>query len=650
MATPDWLQQYANQQGWDAPQPDPKDVDALQAYADSFGGPQQPAQSDIDDLQGTAAALNTPSPITDNDPGAPGNPQQGGAHGMLDFSIPQSWVDKGKKVAGAVQQLTGVNGLVNETKGLDKAVDDAAAKEHQKLLDSGKGVNASELAPWNRGQAASTPYPVAGTGNVHGDMGSSGEGTDAEPQPSPGHWVNGQWVRTVSPGALGDESDLETNRELHARTEADRAGQLAWQREQIYNRRSAELKAQQDAAHQEMQRQNLAREKAEDDYEHASKLASQAKIDPNLIFHDGGSGVLAGLGAALGAFGAAITHSPNFAQETINKQIEASLEAQKASAANAQKGADNAWQKLKLATGSAQQADNLYRIAALQSAQGQLDELNAGPQQRTQIDAALDQALDTQKAKALQFRLATEKYAPGYMTGGAPTGGASTDDTKVVQLTHDIGGFRSNTRYSFKTEKDAEEARKMMTAFGVIQRARDKMAALEKANPVDIYRPGSQAHSDAETIRLNAISSVGGIKGLPKLPIFDAQKFDEALTPSMWNAATGASATHRMDTYLQNARDEVEEHLQASAPELVHRHLNVNQRGEVTPGHHYTGEDIERKPMPKGFTVRDKGTGTSEGAPLQYKPEIRHVTETGGTGKGKKGSTVTDVEPEEDED
>lgn len=649
--TPDWLEGYAKQQGWgDAPQPDPKDVAELQAYADTFA-PKQPSGADVADLQGTAAALDQPSPIVDNDAAQP----SGTAHAMADFSLPESWTEKGKVALDALKQTTGLAGVSNTAQQPDPQapqwLKDAALKnmgEHGANIDAQGGFedvrkdaaqksSAEDIAK-RQAEAKSTPVD------------------DAAPAASQGHWVNGQWVRTVSPTALGMEGKLERERGEHAGDEADAARALAMQREQIYNKRSAELQAQQDAARVEQQRQQIARDKAEKDYDHAAQLSQAAKVDPdNFWAHKStGARMMAILGVALGAVGSSMTHTPNDALEMIKSGMEHDLEAQKLNAQNAQKGTENAWQKLRAATGSAQQADNLYRVAALQTVQGQLDELNAGPQQRAGIDAALKQAQDQQQARALQFRLQTEKYSPGYMTGGGAAGGAEADPEKVVQMGHEsVGGYAPNTRLVFGKKEDAAAVTDQMQAYGIVQKARNAIADLEKKNPLAIYTPGSEAYEDAKQIRLQAVTQIGHLNGVKKLPIFDAEHLNDALDTHMYNAAIGAGATHRMDTYLQNAKDALDESVQTRAAEVVRRHLDVNQRGEVTPGNHYTGENIERHAMPKSMKVvggTGAATGTRELAPVQYKPEVRHVTETPGKGKKKGTSAVTSTEPEEDDE
>jgi len=271
------------------------------------------------------------------------------------------------------------------------------------------------------------------------------------------------------------------------------------------------------------------------------------------------------------------------------------------------------------------------------------------------VDAALDQAKDQQQAKALQFRLATERYSPGYMVGGAPVGGADADAGNVVQLNHQFGAYAPDTHLAFKNAGDAAAVKDQLMAYGIMQKARDHIAQLEQENPVDIYNPTSQAHSDLQQYINGVAGQIGHLQGVKKLPIFDAENIVGSLTPSMWNAAVGATATHRADTMLQTARDTIEESINTRNPEVTKRHLEVDQRGQVSPGEHYTGADVERLPYPKGWK-RTLGThdytdmGTREMAPQPQRPEIRHVVKTPGKGKAKATTTVTGTEePEEDD-
>lgn len=782
MTTPDWLQQYAQQQGFDdapAEQPNPTDVSALEQYANSFA-PQQPSAPDVSDLQSAAdyydALAKTPAaiqPTPDNATYAPppapdtatpkpsvlladaipdqhstsaqdavkakylalfkqfpanGTAQQKAINKAMvsqyetelnaaraediktDYAtLKTAQTPQGKAAppgqqkagptasndipigaaAGAAgimgaglpipnllanpQQVAGpyLNGASQQiASGVRNAIDDpstipnAARKTNDELVHVARalppvGVNlithGLDTADLAQRKADAERTKKLGAPDVQGSAAPQAEGSATPPQPQ-GHWVNGQWVRTVSPTALGMEDKLELQRSEHAMNEADAARDLVTQRQQIYNQRSAELQAQADQARAEAQRRQTAQDKAQQDYDAAAKLSASAKIDPDRFWAERGTGarVAAILGSALGAFGASMLHEQNQVPALINDAIERDLQAQKQNAANAKNTTDNAWQKLRLATGSAQQADNLYRLAALQATQGKLDELNAGPQQRAQLDAALQQAKDTQQAKALQFRLMTEKYSPGYMVGGAPAGGADADAGNVVQLNHQFGAYAPDTHLAFKNAADAQSVKDQLTAYGIMQKARDHIAQLEQENPLDLYRPGSQANSDMQQYINSVAGQIGHLQGVKKLPIFDAENIVNSLTPSMMNAAIGASATHRADTMLQSARDTIEESINTRNPEITRRHLDVDQHGQIAPGEHYTGADVERQPMPRGFhTVggTSAGAGTREAAPQPQRPEIRHVVNTPGKGKKKGSSTVTSVEePDDDEE
>ena len=244
----------------------------------------------------------------------------------------------------------------------------------------------------------------------------------------------------------------------------------------------------------------------------------------------------------------------------------------------------------------------------------------------------------------------------GQMVGGPPANageGADAGDETVVTLPHEAGGYAPGTRLRFSTKDQAIEARDRLTAYGIAQRVRNHIAQLEQDNPNNLYNPISKAHNALEWEISQAAGQIGHLQGVKKLPIFDAENVQRNLTPSWTNRFFGASATDRADNFLKMAKDPVEESLLVGSPELARRHLSVDQHGQVTPGNHYTGANIQPRNLPKGFAPVGKtspGVGTKEMPALNYKPEVRHVVTTPGKGKKKATTTETSVEPEEDDE
>ena len=98
----------------------------------------------------------------------------------------------------------------------------------------------------------------------------------------------------------------------------------------------------------EQKKRDEAKAYAEGSRQKAAQLeddVANSRVDPDAIYRGSAGGVrhvMAGIGSALGAIGAVYGHTQNFAQQIIDKQVEQSIDAQKANMANKQKAADNA--------------------------------------------------------------------------------------------------------------------------------------------------------------------------------------------------------------------------------------------------------------------------------------------------------------------
>ncbi len=102
-----------------------------------------------------------------------------------------------------------------------------------------------------------------------------------------------------------------TNRALMLQKEADDAATLIAERNKVADRKIADIQA------------------AVQDY------SDNRKVNPNRYMENLGTGgrVLAAIASAFGAFGSAITHSPNYAQNMIDRAIDADIRSQEAEVA-----------------------------------------------------------------------------------------------------------------------------------------------------------------------------------------------------------------------------------------------------------------------------------------------------------------------------
>ena len=104
------------------------------------------------------------------------------------------------------------------------------------------------------------------------------------------------------------------------------AQELAAQKE--HQARQLQEKAAQDLAKQDAIQKRVSGAMEQQQKDTDEYLKAQKDIDPNRMMK-GGRGVLAAIASAMGAFGAAMTHSPNFAMQIIENSIQRDYQAQK---------------------------------------------------------------------------------------------------------------------------------------------------------------------------------------------------------------------------------------------------------------------------------------------------------------------------------
>lgn len=90
-------------------------------------------------------------------------------------------------------------------------------------------------------------------------------------------------------------------------------------------------------------------------YERLNKEYNSSKIDPGRMFA-GGKNWMYGIAAGLGAIGAALTKSPNYALQVIQQRVGDDIKAQEAEVAVKRDAADNAYKRLLQETGSSELA------------------------------------------------------------------------------------------------------------------------------------------------------------------------------------------------------------------------------------------------------------------------------------------------------
>ena len=417
------------------------------------------------------------------------------------------------------------------------------------------------------------PQPTE-TGPVHMATAAGSAAAGAPVQPQGGSLnipqsrvVGGGWANLTPPQAQGQFAQYQAarNEDLgQASVDARLANQQA---QQFYAKRTADLQAQQDAQKKQMWEAQAARDKAQDTYEQAQKVATEAKVDPDKTFGPGfGGHLIAGIAAALGAFGAALTHTPNFALEIIKNRVQESLDAQKAEMNSKHKTADNAYSRLLAATGDERSADSAFKQAGYATAESQAQELGAGAKDAELLDGLRAAQLAAQKEDYTNT-LSTMGRVPAQQAGGitpadiarsrairdkAAENREQMDPTESMRqalaerLVPQDGGFQSYA----KPQKDAQaSARAAGTAAhyeNMINEAQTGLEAVRKLKT--IVGQGGQIsptlRAEVKNLNERSISSMAAVLQNGQTPTTESREAARKQHPDLPSATeiTGADA------------------------------------------------------------------------------------------------------------
>jgi len=146
-------------------------------------------------------------------------------------------------------------------------------------------------------------------------------------------------------------------------------------------------------------------EEYEGQYAKLSEEVKSTKIDENQ-YMSGARGVFSALGMALGAFGAVLGKSPNFAAEFVQSQIDRNIRRQEAELATKKEGAGNALALLQKQTGNLQTAKATLRslLTERTAADARAASLTGGSEQRRSFAAATAAELEAQALRANEVR------------------------------------------------------------------------------------------------------------------------------------------------------------------------------------------------------------------------------------------------------
>lgn len=158
---------------------------------------------------------------------------------------------------------------------------------------------------------------------------------------------------------------------------------------------------------------------AADDY-------NNQKVDPNKFWKEKGTGarVIGAIGVGLGAFGAALTHTPNFALEEINKAIDQNIDAQKeeiAKKGNRVSMENNILAQLRAKGLDDQQAESVARQVYSENAARQVGAI-ASKYDAPMVKQTAAQMINQLRGQAVQSKMQLAKDAAGKATiESAPT-------------------------------------------------------------------------------------------------------------------------------------------------------------------------------------------------------------------------------------
>lgn len=184
-------------------------------------------------------------------------------------------------------------------------------------------------------------------------------------------------VRAVSPGteALFNQGIQQQQAANEAGSQADiAANEAGAQATEAQGKVSAALAEESQRAEADRRRRY---DETNAEYQQVADRAARGEIQPKQI------GMMGRIGIALGALGASVTHTPNFALENIHKQIDEQLAADRTNLENKNRAADrkeNDLARLRDRFGDERQAEAAYRALKLQEAKATGDALVARAQ------------------------------------------------------------------------------------------------------------------------------------------------------------------------------------------------------------------------------------------------------------------------------
>lgn len=391
---------------------------------------------------------------------------------------------------------------------------------------------------------------------------------------------------------LDQQADAAIDQKIGIQQAADIGAQQA--REQAAHadafaaQQAAEAQRQQQAV-TEVQ-QLVARDR--DAYQQAQADASAAKIDPDRIYH-GASGTARAIGSAvaagLGAFGAALARTPNFALDMIQRSIDRDISAQEQEIRTKKEGAQNALGNLLRSGATLDQAREMLRGQQLTLAKAENDRiaakykepavLNAAAQQSAEIDKALSQSFENYRIASQGRRTAevTQRMVyPQAATGPSRVPLSLDEQTKLVGLEKTKAeiavdqakaqaGANGGRAIDARLQGQIVAARNARDAVGEVAEALGMKRGAEGAyeNPsassaAAAMLPGSDTRQKVQAAKLSLIGEIGKAQIGGVLSEGEAEKLESQIESTKTPAEIGAFIRHydhMMRSVERNVRD-----------------------------------------------------------------------------------------------
>jgi hypothetical protein len=343
------------------------------------------------------------------------------------------------------------------------------------------------LTPQQEQAAAGTVLPQSGnSSSTTPPMQETQPTATVQPrQAQPSGMVPMQMTQQVIPKALQAKQEQVLAQQLEA-AEAETAARVhqnKWLAAQAENN-AIGLAAQNQAALAKQAEDNRRSDEAKTQVQKAVDDYNKNKtVNPNRAYERMGVGgrILATIGQAFGAFGSAITHTPNYAQQMIERAIDADIRAQEheiAARGQLVNMANNRYAMFRQQGLDNQAAFAATKLSYLQAAQAQIDKITAASNndiikaKGAELKAGLEQkAVDTLMAHG-QMAITS---APAGALGGGPR--TFEDQVKLEGMKVDIPqtdpktGKETGTKtYMARSPQDAEKVREALVVRNSLKR------------------------------------------------------------------------------------------------------------------------------------------------------------------------------------